>query len=380
MNFGTSEPPALSLSRDTFEQNTKQLKEAAKLNDSYQAALNMDLLTFENRLKQYASLASTIDKTINQLTRRRKTHFNASFIVEHVAFPDSATPFLIPKRCPKYFSVLKKMRVTAKQLQLKDKSGYSKKIGMQPDLSENKYKFSVEEDEQLRALVAADKGAHDWIGIGKELSRPTIECVRRHLELTGGVKKSKWTPEENKLLKEVVQIHGTNNWLQISNYFEGKTSTQCFHHWMKKLNPNISRGKWLADEDIRLATAYRVYSSSLKSRCKQWNKIAAHISGRTDVQCRERYCNILDPSLKNGEWNSEEDERLGRLVQEVGVKWAEVAKRLGNRTDNQCWRRWKRLKKKTGTHARKRGGEKKAVPPVFRIERAPEAQQEEEKK
>ena len=362
MKFG-KDPPAISLSSDFIANYSAKIDQTIELNQNYQAALSMDLLTFDNRLKQYSLMTSLINKSISQLLKKRKTHFNASFIVEPSQFQDSSGPFLVQKKCPRYFAVLKKMRVSAKQIQQETGTGHSKKIGMQPDLSDNKYKFSHDDDRMLKQLIEEDKGNHNWIAIAAKLSKTPTECVRRHLELSGNTKKSKWTPDENKLLNGVVKIHGTNNWLQISNYFEGKTSTQCFHHWMKKLNPSISRGKWRPEEDIRLATAYKVYGIAPK---KQWNKIAAHITGRTDIQCRERYCNILDPELKSEEWSPEEDEKLLLLVEEVGQKWAEVAKRIGNRTDNQCWRRWKRLikgRKKRGTKERR----KQAKAPIFRI-------------
>ncbi len=38
---------------------------------------------------------------------------------------------------------------------------------------------------------------------------------------------------------------------------------------------------------------------------KQWIKIQAHVPGRTDMQCRERWVNILNPVLNNGPWTEE---------------------------------------------------------------------------
>jgi len=376
MNFGKDPTTSILLQKETAKNLLSKLGQVSELNENYQAALSMDLISFEIRLKQYAHLTSLINKTINQLTKKRKTHFNASFIIEPSPFADQAGPYLISKKCPRYFSVLKKMRVSAKQLDA-EISSHSKKIGMQPDLSENKYKFSVEEDEKLRKLILEDNGKHQWIEIAEKMNRTPIECVRRNLELQGQTKKTKWTEDENKLLNDVVKIHGTNNWLQISNFFEGKTSTQCFHHWMKKVNPSISRGKWSHEEDIRLATAYKVYGEGSNAK-KQWNKIGAHIPGRTDIQCRERYCNILDPALKSDSWTESEDVKLLKIVNEVGQKWAEVAKRVGSRTDNQCWRRWKKLtklrKKSKSKEYRKRAKsiqiiESKKPNLVFRIEK-----------
>jgi hypothetical protein len=116
------------------------------------------------------------------------------------------------------------------------------------------------------------------------------------------------------------------------------------------LNPNIKRGRWTVEEDNRLRLACHAYQNN------NWIKIQQHIPGRTDVQCRERWCNIINPELKNDPWTSEEDERLKRAVEQHGVgKWSKIADDLYPRTDNQIWRRWKILNAdKVDEYVRKR--------------------------
>jgi len=46
----------------------------------------------------------------------------------------------------------------------------------------------------------------------------------------------------------------------------------------------------------------------------KWRKVAAMVPGRTKVQCYYRWSNGLFPGLKKGNWSSEEDELLRRLV------------------------------------------------------------------
>ena len=107
---------------------------------------------------------------------------------------------------------------------------------------------------------------------------------------------------------------------------------------MKGINPKIKRDKWSFIEDLILGlTLNKIYKK------KKWSKIAYHLLGRTDIQCRERWCNILDPSLEDVEWTNEEDIKLLNLYREHGNKWSLIAKYYGNRTDNTCWRRWKYL-------------------------------------
>ena len=106
---------------------------------------------------------------------------------------------------------------------------------------------------------------------------------------------------------------------------------------MKCIYPKLKRTKWSFVEDLTLGIALKIYGN------KKWSKIANHLSGRTDIQCRERFCNILDPSLEDVEWSNYEDIKLLSLYEKHGNKWSKIAREFGNRTDNTCWRRWKYL-------------------------------------
>ena len=163
-------------------------------------------------------------------------------------------------------------------------------------------------------------------------------CYVRHLETTSFYKYKKWNDEEDAILRRAILYYGPKNWQQISYCLDGRNNSQCFHRWMKGINPKIRRDKWSFIEDLTLGIALnKIYQK------KKWSKIANHLLGRTDIQCRERWCNILDPSLEDVEWTNEEDLKLLNLFRKYGNKWSLIAKDYGNRTDNTCWRRWKYL-------------------------------------
>ena len=50
-----------------------------------------------------------------------------------------------------------------------------------------------------------------------------------------------------------------------------------------------------------------------------------------DAQCRERWLNHLDPSLKKGEWSKEEDDILLRAQAKWGNSWTRIAELLPGR-------------------------------------------------
>jgi hypothetical protein len=53
-------------------------------------------------------------------------------------------------------------------------------------------------------------------------------------------------------------MHGINNWREIANSIEGKTSIECRHKFYQ-INPLIKREKWDFFEDLKLAISVEFF-------------------------------------------------------------------------------------------------------------------------
>ncbi|CAA6661262.1 unnamed protein product [Spirodela intermedia] len=200
--------------------------------------------------------------------------------------------------------------------------------------------WTTHEEKKLLHIVQT-KGIYNWIDIAISLAthRTPFQClVRYQRSLNPCILKKDWTEGEDSQLRAAVETFGEDNWQLVASYMEGRTGPQCSNRWRKSLHPSRRKvGRWSVDEDKRLKVAVILFGA------KNWNKIAQFTPGRTQVQCRERWVNCLDPSLNLEEWTEEEDTKLKEAIATYGYCWSKVASSVPPRTDSQCRRRWKVL-------------------------------------
>ncbi|XP_016479134.1 transcription factor MYB3R-1-like [Nicotiana tabacum] len=153
---------------------------------------------------------------------------------------------------------------------------------------------------------------------------------------TSGPKRrsSQWTPEEDEILRQAVQLFKGKSWKRIAECFKDRTDVQCLHRWQKVLDPELVKGSWTKEEDDKLIELVNRYGP------KKWSTIAQELAGRIGKQCRERWHNHLNPSINKEPWTQEEELTLIRAHQVYGNKWAELAKVLHGRSDNAIKNHW----------------------------------------
>ncbi|CAN8294570.1 unnamed protein product [Cochlearia groenlandica] len=107
--------------------------------------------------------------------------------------------------------------------------------------------------------------------------------------IKGGV----WKNTEDEILKAAVMKYGKNQWSRISSLLVRKSAKQCKARWYEWLDPSIKKTEWTREEDEKLLHLAKLLPT-------QWRTIAP-IVGRTPSQCLERYEKLLDAACTKDE-------------------------------------------------------------------------------
>lgn len=206
----------------------------------------------------------------------------------------------------------------------------------------NKSPWTQTETMKLKELVDLH-GCNQWKLVAEELgtNRTPFHCLQHYRRKLDAQVRREWTEEEDKILKEVIEtcrIGDSIPWNQVSFYMEERSADACSKRW-SFLNPAIKHGRWTIEEDSLLLTGVNVLGTT------NWHRLKHLVPGRTIAQCRERYINCLDPCIKAEAFTYDEDKLLLKFVKKHGFNWATVSSMLPGRTDYACRRQYDKLKK-----------------------------------
>lgn len=114
--------------------------------------------------------------------------------------------------------------------------------------------------------------------------------------IKGGV----WRNTEDEILKAAVMKYGKNQWSRIASLLHRKSAKQCKARWYEWLDPSIKKTEWSREEDEKLLHLAKLMPT-------QWRTIAP-IIGRTAAQCLERYEYLLDQAQRKEDGDDSVDD------------------------------------------------------------------------
>lgn len=157
----------------------------------------------------------------------------------------------------------------------------------------------------------------------------------------------KWTPEEDVILTRIMekyQFSKDTRWTEVAACIPGRTAKACRKRWVNGLNDRLKKGSWAVEEDERLR-------SGVAKLGNDWARIAEHVGNRSGDQCSKRWREVLDPMINKSSWTEAEDKLLVELFKKHGSCWQIISTHFDNRRALQCRNRCCKL---LGLHAHSR--------------------------
>jgi len=149
--------------------------------------------------------------------------------------------------------------------------------------------------------------------------------------LPGGVVKKTpsreiWSKDEDERIRIFGDANGLEaSWRDLCLILTNHTEEELKKRYGKILKMTNSKTQWTREEDDLLVAAIGKHGP------KNWSNVAQEVPGRNGKQCRERWCNYLDPDIKRDAWQREEDRLILKYIRTTGSRWAEMAKALPGR-------------------------------------------------
>lgn len=108
------------------------------------------------------------------------------------------------------------------------------------------------------------------------------------------------------------------------------------------------QGRWKTEEDARLleiipslgTQSWVDIAKELVDAMKEHHGQDPKGPQRTCKQCRQRWTNFLDPTVRRAQWTKEEDEKILEMVKLYGHKWSDISRQLNGRSEALVKNRW----------------------------------------
>jgi hypothetical protein len=146
---------------------------------------------------------------------------------------------------------------------------------------------------------------------------------------TKGPPRQKFSVQEDELLRDLVAEIGVNNWAEVSARLGTRSARQCRERFKNYLSPNLRNGQWTEDEDTLLREKFLEFGA-------KWSLIVAFFPSRSEVNLKNRWTQLQNRGAREHDL---EQEKI-RVIQDLdnviaGVDLQSPTRGLADRSDGE---------------------------------------------
>ncbi|CAL1292290.1 unnamed protein product [Larinioides sclopetarius] len=143
------------------------------------------------------------------------------------------------------------------------------------------------------------------------------------------IKKGPFTAAEDEKLKQLVEKYNGKNWDAIAEELQtGRSAIQCFERYQKCLNKALRKKYWTPQEDAKLL---HLVESNRIGDFIPWNIVCSQMEGRERHQVINRYERTINNRNKRSPWSRQEDAMLLMCVKKFGAHWTRMKEYIPGR-------------------------------------------------
>ncbi|CAF1214011.1 unnamed protein product [Rotaria sordida] len=203
--------------------------------------------------------------------------------------------------------------------------------------------WSSEEDQLLINTVQIYGAyADQWERIALNFpQRSPYMCANRYMFLENTrLNKIKFSKDQINELKQVIEGYRHKNYVPLNKiaYKLGYSLSTVRREW-RNIDPNVRRGPWQVDEDEALLRS--VVKQSNRGTIN-WNLVACDVPGRSQTKCYHRYIHLTRKYLKT-EFQPKDDQLLIEQHQLKNARWSQIQPLFPGRSCYTLQNRWRKL-------------------------------------
>jgi hypothetical protein len=121
--------------------------------------------------------------------------------------------------------------------------------------------------------------------------------------------RSRFHPEEDKVLMQLVIKYGIERWETIARNIPGKSARQCRERWYGHVSPFALKQAWTREDDKLLIQKVNEFG-------KKWVKISSFFLNRTDISLKNRFNQLMRKKSKSEKLSSVQNKNSQTEVQQ----------------------------------------------------------------